>query len=191
MVYKTSNGTSEPKLWAKDPADLNYLRPHAFKFALDIIHGVSFFCQSANMPLLQLGTANFDTRLKNIPLPGEKLEYSELVIRFIIQENMENYIELYNWLVGLGSPEDVRQYQAWNEQSFKRFPNLIDKDASNYSDGVLSILDSDYNPTVNIYYKNCFPTSLQGLEFDISSGDTQYLTAQATFNFQQYKIEKL
>ena len=172
MVLKTSLGVTEANWVNQQPSDLDYLKPNGFKFQIHNLPNVSYFCQAANIPAIQIGAPEFQTPLSNIPVPGDKLTYGDLVIRFLVQENMSNYLELYNWMVGLGFPESREQYKNWNEAQRYRFPAISDKRLGalgNFSDADFFILDSDNNPNVKITYYYVFPVSLEGLDFDIST----------------------
>ena len=194
MVLKTSLGVTEANWVNQQPSDLDYLKPNGFKFQVHNLPNVSYFCQAANIPAIQLGSPVMPTPLSDIPVPGDKLSYGDLVIRFLVQENMSNYLELYNWLVGLGFPESRDQYIKWNEAQRYRFPAISDKRLGalgNFSDADFFILDSDNNPNVKITYYDIFPVSLEGLEFDISSGRADYLVGIAAFKYRHYTVEAL
>lgn len=194
MVLKTSLGVTEANWVNQQPSDLDYLKPNGFKFQIHNLPNVSYFCQAANIPAIQIGSPEFQTPLSNIPVPGDKLTYGDLVIRFLVQENMSNYLELYNWLVGLGFPESREQYKNWNESQRYRFPAISDKRLGalgNFSDADFFILDSDNNPNVKITYYDVFPVSLEALDFDISSGRADYLVGIAAFKYRQYTVEAL
>jgi hypothetical protein len=168
------------------PDTLNYLKPNGFQFNIDTLPNVSFFCQSAMIPALSIGNAYIANPLVDFTVPGTNLTYDELTIKFIVQENFQNYIELHDWLIGLGFPEERNQYKQ-----FKLARGGTEKGFSSsgdYSDGTLVVLDSDLNKTMEIKFIDCYPTSLQGLEFDISDGNAQYLTAQVTFKYTMYKF---
>jgi hypothetical protein len=194
MVLKTELGVTEANWVNQQPSDLDYLKPNGFKFQIHNLPNVSYFCQAANIPAIQIGTASMPTPLSDIPVPGDKLSYGELVVRFLVQENMRNYIEIYNWLIGLGFPESREQYKNWNESQRYRFPAISDKRIGalgNYSDADFFVLDSDNNPNVKITYYDLFPTSLEALDFDISTGRADYLIGIAAFKYRHYTIEAL
>jgi hypothetical protein len=177
---------------AGNPSELDYLKPNGFKFLVHNLPNVSFFCQSANIPDVSLGSPQVATPLVDYYEPGDKLAYGELLIRFLIQENMANYNELYEWLIGLGFPESHKQYTNFSKSQSYRFPNIrADKQQAlgNFSDASLFVLDSNNNPSMKIVFQDAFPTSLSGLEFEISSGNTDYFVGVASFRYRQYKIE--
>lgn len=177
------------------PTTYDYLRPNAFRFSVKDIPNVSFTCQSANLPQLALGFASQPTPFTDIPRIGDKLEFGEFTIRFLISEDMSNYLELYNWLVALGFPKDYTQFDALIKNRPSRFPFKVNQRGESevlaYSDATLTILDSTNTPKVNIIYKDIFPISLEGLDFDIASAGVEYFTAIASFKYTLFEVERL
>ena len=177
------------------PTTYDYLRPNAFRFSVKDIPNVSFTCQSANLPQLALGFAVQPTPFTDIPRIGDKLEFGEFTIRFLISEDMSNYLELYNWLVALGFPKDYTQFDALIKNRPSRFPFKVNQRGESevlaYSDATLTILDSTNTPKVNIIYKDIFPISLEGLDFDIASAGVEYFTAIASFKYTLFEVERL
>jgi hypothetical protein len=177
------------------PTTYDYLRPNAFRFSVKDIPNVSFTCQSANLPQLALGFAVQPTPFTDIPRIGDKLDFGSFTIRFLISEDMSNYLELYNWLVALGFPKDYTQFDALIKNRPSRFPFKVNQRGESevlaYSDATLTILDSTNTPKVNIIYKDIFPISLEGLDFDIASAGVEYFTAIASFKYTLFEVEQL
>ena len=167
----------------------NYLSPLGFKLIISKIPKVDFLCQAANIPSISMGTAVQPTYLKDIPVPGDKPVYDDLTVRFIIDENMENYLSLNKWITGLGYPESLKQYQQLSDVG----PDLATQDNSDprwfeFSDATLQILSSNYQPNIGVNFKGCFPVSVSTLEFDSSQRDYSYFTCEATFKYDYYTI---
>ena len=176
---------------AGNPGELDYLKPNGFKFLIHNLPSVSFFCQSANIPDVSMGSPQVATPLVDYYQPGDKLSYGELTIRFLIQENMNNYNEIYEWLIGLGFPESHKQYTDFSNSQSYRFPAINptkQKALGNFSDASLFILDSNNNTIKTIVFQDAFPVALSGLEFEVSSGSTEYFQGVASFRYRQYKI---
>ena len=207
MTTITSNKITLPEAsWEnRQPEKLDYLRPNGFRFVIQTLPKVTYFCQSANIPAINLGYAVQPTPLLDLPYPGEKLTYGELSIRFMIQEDMANYIELYNWLLDLGAPDsNARFQQRFEDQSILKnpgrnpsgrladgTPSVRNTDSTDFSDASLLALDSNNRPIARLNFINCFPISLSGLDFDVSTGSTQYFTAQAQFKYNYFTVESL
>ena len=161
----------------------NFLSPVGFKFTLAKYPKVSFFCNSSRIPEINLGTAIQPSYLKDLDVPGEKLTYGDLTVRFLVDEGLENYMSVHNWLTGLGFPETTQQFKnlTTNDDGIRDLKEQ-------YSDGSLSILNSNYRAIANVKFKDLFPVSLTSLEFDSSVTDIQYFTAEATFKYTVYNI---
>jgi hypothetical protein len=173
----------------------NFLRPNAFRFLIKNLPSVAFTCQSANLPSLTLGFTTQPTPFLDIPHVGDKNLFGDFTIRFLITEDMSNYIELYEWLVALGFPNDYNQYRNFTGERLNRFPFVRDASGGStaiaYSDATLTILDSNNVPKTNINFKDTFPVSVEALDFDITSSSVEYFVGIASFKYKLFDIEVL
>jgi hypothetical protein len=192
MAFNPTTNITEASWDAKQPSELDYLRPNGFKFQIHNMPNVSFFCQAANIPEISTGYPTQSTPLVDIAYPGDKLQFGELMVRFLIQEDMTNYRELYSWLRGLGFPERHKEFTDYIDSQKYRTGvlNQSNKEAvAQVSDATLFVLDSNNNPSVKIQFKDAFPISLSGLDFDISNGAGDYFIGIAAFKYRIYDIE--
>jgi hypothetical protein len=177
------------------PTTYNYLRPNAFKFSIKDLPNTSFTCQSANLPQLSMGFASQPNPFTDIPRIGDKIQFGDFTIRFLISEDMSNYLELYRWLIALGFPKDYTQFGQFVKNRPSAFPLKLNSNGETellaYSDGTLSILDSTNTPKVNIIYRDIFPVSLEALDFDIASASVEYFTAIASFKYTLFEVETI
>ena len=180
---------------ATAPSVSNFLRPNAFRFTIKDLPNIAYTCQSANLPALQLGFAVQPTPFVDLPRIGDKLTYGDFTIRFIIAEDMRNYLELFEWLVALGFPDNYDQYKAFAGERLSRFPFYKnargDTDALSYSDGTLTILDSNNVAKTNIILKDLFPVSVEALDFDVTSSAVENFVGVASFKYKTFEIEAL
>jgi len=174
--------------WAKQISNRNYLSPVGFKFSITKTPKVDFFSNSAEIPGINLGVAMQPTYLKDIPIPGDKLTYDDFSLEFFVDENLENYLQVHNWLRGLGYPESIQEFIDLKAND-EYFPNTSSKNSFNeYSDGTLTIYNSNFNPIVDVHFKGLFPTSLSTIKFDAKSTDINYVVAEVTFKYSIYDI---
>ena len=194
-MYTANINNLQSNFYNSLPKTYDYLRPNAFRFSVKDIPNTSYTCQSANIPDIQLGFALQPTPFVDVPIIGDKLNFGELAIRFLISEDMSNYLELYRWLVALGFPNDYNQFSTFVKDRPSRFPFVTKQDGTSeilaYSDATLTILDSTNTAKVNIIFKSLFPTSLSALDFDIASGSVEYFTAIASFKYTIFEVEPL
>lgn len=179
------------KTMANTPiSNRNFLSPTGFKFSLKRSPKVAFFCNEANIPDLTLGVANQPTYLKDIPTPGDKIIFGDLNIRFMVDEDLTNYMELQNWIRGLGYPERLSEYADLEKQT--SYGEKYTQQASNvYSDGSLMVLTSSSVSNFQIVFKDLFPYTLSTLQFDATATDINYFTADASFKYTIYDIVDL
>ena len=189
------------------PDKLDYASPIQFRFTCAKLPTVEFFCQTANIPGITLGTADVETSLKSIPIPGDKLTYGDLNVSFLVDENLNNYKELHDWLTGLGFPQSHSQFSSLLATGHDRFPSSkvgtasvssdvgrttapLDEGAS-YSDATLTVLNSKNIAKTEIRFHNVYTTQLGGLSYDIKASDVDYLQVSATFAYMFYEIVQI
>jgi len=161
----------------------NFLSPVGFKFTLSKNPKIPFFCNSARIPEISLGSAVQPTYLKDLDVPGDKLSYGDFSLRFLVDENLENYMAVHNWLTGLGYSETTQQFR-----------DLITNDdgvrdlKEQFSDGSLHILNSNFRDIAIIKFRDLYPTYLNSLDFEASDTDINYFTAEVTFKYTIYNV---
>ena len=186
---------------ARQPDKLDYASSTQFKFGIHQLPKVEFFTLSANVPSISADTVINPTPFKDIPTVGEKLTYDNLSITFQVDEYLENYISLHNWMKGIGFPTDRQEFRTFRDvtsntpASGKTPPtDLVGQavpDRALYSDAYLMVLSNKNNPIVEVNFQNIFPISLGALEFTQSVTDIEYMTATAEFAYQIYEINTL
>ena len=175
----------------KQIANRNYMSPLGFKLILTKTPKVDFLCQSANIPQISMGTAIQPTYLTDIAVPGDKVLYDDLRVRFLVDEQMENYLSIYNWMTGLGYPENAGQFRQLKKDDLRTDASVSDDADPRYfefSDATLQILSSNYKPSVLVNFKDAFPTTLSTLDFDVSTRDYAYFTAEVSFKYTIFTI---
>ena len=149
----------------KQPENNNFLSPLGFRFIVKKLPIVNFYCQSASLPSVSLQETEIPNPLIRIPLAGTKLTYAPLDIRFRVDEDMNNYLEIYNWLHDIVSLGESK------------------------IDGTLLILSSHNNTTKEILFRDLFPTTLSALEFSTQQTEIEYLQATASFKYTYFEFK--
>ena len=168
----------------------NFLAPTGFKFTLDRAKSVSFFCNQANIPDISLGVAEQPTWLKDLPVPGDKMQFGDLNLRFLVDEDLKNYMSIQHWIRGLGYPEDMQEFRDLESEA--TMPANFGQEGDNiYSDGTLQILNSSLVPNFQVVFKDMFPVSLTTLSFDATDTDIEYFTADVSFKYTMYNLTNL
>ena len=188
---------------ARQPEQLDYASPTQFRFGIHQLPKVEFFTVSANLPGVSVPTTTLATPFTDISIMGEKTEFENLTISFIVDEYLENYISLHNWLTGIGFPKSRSQFSTFRDVTSKTpdsqkgvSTDIGDvkqstPDKAMYSDAFLMVLSNKNNPIVEINFQNIYPISLSALDFTQTATDVEYMTASAEFAYQIYEITTL
>lgn len=150
------------------PENVNPLSPNGFMFQIQKLPGLTYFCQKVNLPSVSLPTANQGTPFVTVGHKGEALDYADLTVDFLVDSKMENYKAINHWMTD-GFPDDVPP------EDF-------------FSDGFLHVLDPQNKVIQSIQFANMLPVSLEGLTFESTSSDVQYLVGSATFRYTYYRF---
>ena len=183
---------------SRQPTKLDYVSPTQFRFGINQLPKVEFFTVGANLPGITAGVAIVPTPFKDIPTMGDKLEYENLSISFMVDEYLENYVSLHNWMTGIGFPKERTQFSTFRDVTSNTpagggtpSVDLIGSataDRALYSDAFLMLLSIKNNPIVEVRFQNIFPVSLSALDFTQTATDVEYITATAEFAYQIYEI---
>lgn len=169
----------------KTPTNNNLLSPLGFKFSIKKLPMTNFFVQKAVIPgIFFSNTPEQPNPLVAIPHPGEQLTYDEFSITFLIDEDMKNYKEIYDWMRGLGFPEYSRQYYELQHSE----PGL---GGGIKSDATLTILSNGKSPNISIDIEDAFPVSLSNIELNVTDETVRYISATAKFRYTLYNFSYL
>jgi hypothetical protein len=158
----------------------NFFSPLEFVVSVKRLPNVQFFTQSVNIPSFSMQLIEQPTPFKPIPVPGDRAVYGDLPISFIVDESMNNYIEVYNWMKGLAFPDNFNQYR-----------NLDNSEYGIYTDISIVVMNSHKNPNIEFQFKDCFPVSLSDVTLDTTQSDLIYPQATVTFTFKDFTITQL
>ena len=184
----------------RQPTSLDYASPTQFKFQIQKLPKVEYFCTSVNLPTVSISEVRQPTPFVDVPLPGTTLSYGALNMTFLVDENLENFQEIHGWIRGLGFPEDYTEYAGGLEAGADRAPSSKGSVSSEpgkvrfgapsqqayFSDATLIVLTSKNNPIKEIRFRDVYPVNIGELQYDQQATDVQYLTATVTFNYRGY-----
>ena len=166
------------------PSTVNFLSPLGFKVIIERAPSVEYFVQQVGLPSVNLGQTSVPTPFTRLQLGGDHVTYSELSVTFKVDELCQNYLEMLNWINGLGFPDSF-------EQSFDRSAKFPAPEKKALSDIKLIVLSSSKNPIHEITYLDCYPTSLTNLNFTSTMSDVDHLECTVTFAFRTFNIRSL
>mgnify|MGYP001402027510 FL=1 len=191
---------------SRQPTKLDYASPTQFKFGIHQLPKVEFFTTTATVPAIALSDVVIPTPFKSIPMQGDQLTFDNLTINFIVDEFLENYLSLHEWMVGIGFPKARKQFSDFKtnksntpisaRSSASTSSDIGDVQQSSpnnalFSDATLTILSNKNNPIVNVLFRDLYPVAMSALEYNQAATDVEYLTASVDFAYQIYEIEAI
>ena len=159
--------------WYKEqPTNRNFLNPIGYLLKLEKFEGVDFFCQTANVPDVTMPTTEVASPFRNLPIiPGGGVTFGDFSVRFIVDEDLVNYNSVHKWIRDVGNADQMARTTP---------------EADILTNGQLHIVTSQYNPAFIVEFRDIFPVSLSGLQFDATMNDAEYITAEVVFKHQQF-----
>ena len=167
------------------PTNLNQLNVVSFDVTFSRLPAVQYFCQRISLPTVVLGETNEPSPFMNNPLEGDTLTFEAMTLSFIVDEDLQNYISIYEWMTALGFPREYGQFAVLKEPS-------TGSTTTKYSDLTIVLHTNKSNPNYRIRFTDCFPTSISSIQFDATPTGMDPIIVDATFNFRgQFDIEKI
>lgn len=165
----------------------NPLSPLGFRFLIEKLPNVEYFVNTVSLPAVSTTFVEQPNPLGNrLVVPSGRLNYETLTIGFIVDEDMENYRELHNWLLDSTHVDNQERFAASTVRG-----QIHGQGTAFYSDASLIIMTSNQNPNLEVVFENIAPLDISTLEFKTNDTDVTYLEASATFVFRRYKINSL
>tara|TARA_Y100001937_G_C7116980_1_gene330632 strand:- start:1549 stop:2175 length:627 start_codon:yes stop_codon:yes gene_type:complete len=202
--------TTDTSPLSRQPTVLDYSSPTQFRFMIHQLPKVEFFTTAANIPSISLGELVIPTPYKSIPILGDTLTFDNLTISFIVDEELQNYRTIHDWMVGIGFPKSRQQFidfrsgggnlgsntpqaGAGGDKSSGRMPDVGDigpaiADKAFFSDATLTILSNKNNPVMEVRFQDVLPVALSGLDYSQNVTDVEYQTATIDFRYKLYEM---
>ena len=148
---------------SRQPTVMDYSQSNQFKLFMPIFPMVEWFVVRCNIPSVTLGQADQYTPFVDIALVGDKLQYGDFNMTFIVDEQLQNYMEMYNWVKNIGFPfsgegqfnkldrpdgQDRGANSAIRRSNSDTYVERNDRDL--YTDIIVTILSSKNNAVAEI-----------------------------------------
>jgi hypothetical protein len=175
----------------RNPSNRDILQSTKFKLNFTRLPGVTYFCQTANLPGISLTEVTRNTPFVDLYVPGEKAIYDTFNITFMIDEDLMDWSQIHDWIRGMTFPTDFKEYVDLARQSNMSNLRSNMKQPPQYTDAVLTVYTNKNNPNIRIMFKDLFPTTLGGIQFSALDSAENILTADCSFRYSYYNIERI
>ena len=170
----------------RNPSNPNMLQPNKFTLNLSRAPNLQYFCQTVTLPGISTSEIPVQNPFVELYAPGEKAIYDTLNITFLVDAEMTAWLEIHDWLRAMTFPTTFEEYKGLNQLS-----PYADKEFPQFSDAHLTILTSANNPNYRVKFIDCFPISLSSVMFSAMDGPDNIITADASFRFSYFNIDRM
>ncbi len=163
----------------------NQLQSDKFRVVFNYIPNVQFFARNVSVPDVSMTPLELPNINNRVYFHGNKLSYSEFSLTFRVDENLENYVELMNWIKTMSAPEEFEQFNRYKPPTadIRDKPNKYDFS----TDATVYILSNVDQPNKKVLFRNIFPTSISS--FELAQDNTSPADATAIFRYDYFDIE--
>ena len=163
------------------------LQSAKYIFSIPRLTSTQFFCQTVNVPGISMGFKEQPTPFSDLRIPGDKLNYEDLTIQFLLDEELYSWISIHDWIRGITFPAEFDEYN--NLKHLSRFSEI--STFPQYADAELITLSANNQQKVKFHFYELFPVSISGFTMDIKVGSEATMTATATFKYKRFDIVKI
>ena len=164
------------------PVNRSYLSINKFDFVLKRIPNFTYLVQGVNLPGLTLQSSSINTPFSAVSIPGNQITFGTLSLTFLVDEDMQSWLELYNWITQLGNPKGYNKVGTLTGK-----PGSIN---STTSDATLFIKSNSNNPNLRFDFTDMYPTELGEMNFT-TTDNQEFVTSTAVFNYGYYEATNI
>ena len=173
----------------RNPSNPNFLQPNKFQLNFARSPNVQYFCQSLSVPGISMSEVPQMTPFVDIYVPGEKAIYDLLNITFLVDEELKSWIEIHDWIRAMTFPKEFAEYGKLDR--LNKYTTHVQTKTPQYSDATVTLLSSSNTPYYKFKFYGVFPTTLSTFVMSATDSPDTIVTADATFRYMYYDIEKL
>lgn len=170
-----------------EPIEKNLLGNGGYRFVIERLPGVSYFGQKLSIPSISVSAKNFSTPFLDVPLPDVKISFGLFSVSFVVDVDLTNYLEVYEWINDLGRPNEF----DGRETVLRQANSLRAVSTGFYSDGFVTLYDADLNAKVKVVFEDLWPTYLGELAVEATDAGLTYVSCDVKFQYTLFDIEIL
>lgn len=148
----------------------NFLSPVGFQFKIssNLYPNLEYFAVAATLPGLSMTMAEQSYRGVNLSFTGDRLTFDDLSLRVNITEDLDNYIETFDWMHNLAQQKNAEDLKV---------------------DATLLILSSHNNVIKEVEFKGVFPTSITPIEFNAQADSVEFVQMDVGFGYTYFEFK--
>ena len=150
--------------------NFNYENRFKVIFASEEYSNLSKNVVDITIPSIDIGTTIQPTMIRNLYIPGNSIEFGDITITFLLDEEYTNYKKIFDWV------KICRDFDEINAEKM-------------FSDISVVLLNTKFNPILTLKFENCFPFNLSDIPLNYQITTTEPVRFVTVFKINGYKIE--
>jgi len=186
---------------SRQPDKLDYASPTQFSFGIHQLPKVQFFSTAATIPAIALSDVLVPTPFKSIPMMGDQLTFDNLSITYIVDEYLENFLSIHEWMTAIGFPKNRTQFSEFRANTSNTPTARLGSDGeigevskptgvnALFSDATLTVLSNKNNPIVNVFFRDLYPVAMSALDYNQGATDVELVgVGEASGSFKEVEV---
>ena len=163
----------------------SYQQPTKWQISFPRISNTVFYCTSVSVPGFTITETKQPTPVQDLWIPGNKVNYEPLMLTFLVDDKFASWFDVYQWMTGLGAPQNDQQYADLASNSIKNgVPTFGVRPP--YAEGILNLYTAKNNVGLQFYFADCYPFTLSSVKMSYEQSADYVLTAEVGFRYSYY-----
>ena len=175
----------------KSDINKSILNRNNFRLLIDKVPTVEYYVRTVNIPGVTFSEAQQAAGIGvDAFFPGDKASFDTLEVSFIVDEDLANFTEIYDWIDSIVPISNSKNFETYTDTAKTKTNVLasVNNDQNQYSDITLVINTNKNIPNRFIRFHDAFTISLSSIELE-SGADAEPAICTVSFRFTFYEIK--
>jgi hypothetical protein len=160
---------------------INPMQNNGYQLVLPRFPVAQYFNTDFVLPQVSLPSATVATPFSDMPVAGDKPIFQPLVFSFLVDEGMNNYTEILDWINNIGFSGSYEDYVNYSNKEAPH-QTLGEQDAK------VIILSNKGNPIKTITFYDAIPVNLSSISYTTQDAGTSYVKATVTMAYTRFEF---
>lgn len=167
------------------PENMSLLNPNEFQVYIHRAPYLQFFIQSVSLPSISIQAVKSEGPFSDIVMPGDHINWEQLSITFLVDEDLRGWRECYEWIRGHGFPESFEEYkQALGDGTLNRFDALS-------SDISVVTNTGSRNANIEFFFRDAIPVMISAPTLSTTNEGQPVVTSKVAFEYILYDVRPI
>lgn len=170
------------------PANPSLLNPNEFRFYLHRAPYLTFFAQTVSLPTINMeASSSTDNPFTTIKVPGDHVDFEQLSVDFLVDEDLQGYLEMYRWIRGLGFPDSFDEYVALVQDPQYNGSVWL----ATTSDISVFTFSGARDANIEWVFHDAFPVMVSAPTVSSANPDQPIVTAKVRFEYTTFDVQSV